>query len=207
MIFTTPLSIIGRFRGCPCFIVQGTVLPLWLAILEQDVSVEETTYGAAVQMLDVILGFRLASSSTTGSAEGLTVIEMFVGNIRVPFIAITWRVDCYLVQVCSGVSWHSVDLSVEISVGSGNDNMEVISPLSVVVRGRSVNRGTPENAFDDGGRRRIWAAWSRNNAWASLEEDVEPNTTLFVRAFVCTRFGVIRRHRLVPHVCLVEMSI
>jgi hypothetical protein len=81
VIVSTPLTIIDSHTLLPLLGIHRTVLALWLAVLHEDVGVEEVAQHAAVEMLDVPLSLSLTCSSATGGIKWLTIVEEFVAHI------------------------------------------------------------------------------------------------------------------------------
>ena len=81
MVVSTVLAIVDS-EALRLFLgVHRAVLTLGLAVLHQDVGVEELAQHAAVEVLDVPLGFGFACCGAAGGFEGLAIVEEFVAHV------------------------------------------------------------------------------------------------------------------------------
>lgn len=109
-------------------------------------------------MADIIFGGGLASSLTKSRVER-RASEDLGANVRIVCaVASIWRVDGTAAERGRlRPSWAWLESVVHIPVGTGNDDLEVVSPLTTVVCIVRGDGSSPENALDVCRRRRIVA--------------------------------------------------
>jgi hypothetical protein len=63
-----------------------------------------------------------------------TIVEQPVTHVASLAVTIRWRIYGRVIQESSLVAGQIADLLIDIAIRAGNDNMEIVVPLSVVVR-------------------------------------------------------------------------
>jgi hypothetical protein len=120
VVLSTPLTIIDSDALLPFLGVHRAVLALWLAVLHEDVSVEELAQHAAVEVFDVPLRLSLACSSATGRFKRLTIVEELIAHVlnksqhlcegmvfsaySIVTVAVAWGIDCDIAKRLAAVA-------------------------------------------------------------------------------------------------------
>lgn len=165
MVASAVLSGVGEDggRGRPGFVVQATDLALRHSVLQKDVGVEEAADASGVQVLNVVLGLCLAGGSATSGTEWLTIAELLVSDVCAMAVAIERRIDGCVADVSASVSGNRVRRrrATVVTVGAGDDNVEVVAVLASIGRCLRSNDSAPQDTFDDSSGRGVWAIGAR----------------------------------------------
>jgi len=132
--------------------VHGTILAYWDTIFEQEESVEELAslwHLTRRRMGKIICGGGLTGSLTQRSIEWHSS-EDFISHVGVVCTAANlWCIDCTVAQRLRRVpTREGLNSIVHVSIGTSNDNFELVLPLPTVVSILSVDRSSPENTLD-----------------------------------------------------------
>lgn len=160
----------GNVDDLPVRVVKSTLvksasLELVCSILHLDVSSVESA-----RSVGALGGHGITSSGATSLVEPIS--PEFGGEVGVAISL--GSVDSAGAKVVGVVIGDRLNALVElVGVGSGNDNLEVVAPLTLVGGGWETDRHAPEGCLDHGGGRRVGAVRARVKSRVSLEEDVE----------------------------------
>ena len=114
-------------------------------------------------MLNVVLGLCLAGGSATSGTEWLTIAELLVSDVCAMAVAIERRIDGCVADVSASVSGNRVRRrrATVVTVGAGDDNVEVVAVLASIGRCLRSNDRAPQDTFDDSSGRGVWAIGAR----------------------------------------------
>lgn len=194
--------VVGSGAGRPSSVVQGTVLPHNIAILDQLVGVEELARLslAAVRRRRSKVGNRLGSARLRAALD----VERRVGpdleaHVSIALVAIGQSIDGRIAKV-GGVSVASRggDLVADVAVRAGDGDLEARSPLTIVVGIGFVDGSRPKDTLDVGSTWGIGAGvhvWV--DGWVALEIDVEGKTIFDRIALGCADTSIISVKKLV----------
>jgi hypothetical protein len=85
-------------------------------------------------MVDIELRRGFASCLAAASVKGGTIVEQPVIHVASLAVTIRWRIYGSVIQESSLVAGQIADFLIDIAIRAGNDNVEIVVPLSVVVR-------------------------------------------------------------------------
>jgi hypothetical protein len=84
--------------------------------------------------VDIELRRGFANCLAAASIKGGTIVEQPVTHVAFLAVTIRWRIYGSVIQESSLVAGQIAGLLIDIAIRAGNDNVEIVVPLSVVVR-------------------------------------------------------------------------
>jgi len=143
---------------------------------------------------NVVVGSISASLSTDSGIEWLACWVDLYTHVGVGAVAVVWSVDGCVAEI----SWRIVARSrdeavVHVAIGTGDQDLELVSPLTIVVGVVGGNYATPEHTLDIHGRSWVCAALVvRIGDGIAFEVDVEGLAPGDCAALLRTGGGIVR---------------
>lgn len=166
---------IGGVRLVPALVVQSTDLALRTAVQSSEVRSEELAglgVGASrVVGKDLIVVSLASGLAQVGVKEGAG--EDADAEVGVLIVVVTRGVDGSVTQIDARVAIKLGDAGLHVAIGAGNDDVELVAPLALVVGALLGDVATPENTLDLGGRVGVLTAGARLLKRLTLKVDVD----------------------------------
>lgn len=143
---TSPLTVVGRYTLAPGASVHAAVGSLGHAILAQDIGIEEVAGVVGSIAAGVLV--RVGVGSDTGRGALLRVVGTRVNSgahVATGSLDSACKFNRGVEAVASGGTGELVEAH-----GTGDDDLEAVTPLSVVGRSGGVNLRAPQRALPSG---------------------------------------------------------